>query len=448
VLKKYSAMFLSILLLFGCAVKQQKIDPSGSVRYSGFSSEVEKFDGFKAAMLLPLSGKLSKQGEGLQNATLLAINELDDKNIVIDFFDTQSSPDGAAKAARGAVAQGANIIIGPLTSDEVEAVTPLAKSERIPVVSFSTSPRVLQNGIYSLGLLSEEQIYTIMKFATDKGRKNFAILVPDNNYGMGLAKAAYRSAKINRVNLIKIGFYAPDSIDFSQLLSDMTDYKKRSERADNLKKSAERRLENGDESAAADLQRMKNVDSIGGVDFDAIIIPESGAKLKSAASMLGYYDVFAPEVMMLGTATWDNTNLSRETTLYGSFYPALSKEHSSYLFDKYQKTFSQNPESLYSFAYDAVALLSELGKSENSSVSARLLDEHGFSGLNGSFKFFADGTNSHNLKIFEVTAKGPKEVFADENQERVYEYIPADESLPVVYGKDSDEVLRFIQINL
>ena len=447
-LKRFSTIFLSCLFLFSCVTKQQSANVNEGMRYSGFSSEIEKFEGFKAAMLLPLSGKFSKQGEGLQNATLLAINELNDKNIVVDFYDTQSTPEGALKAARSAIAQGVKIIVGPLTGDEVEAITPLAKHEKIPVVSFSTSPKVLQNGIYSLGLLSEEQIYNIMKFAANKGRKNFAILVPDNNYGMSLAKSAYRSARVNRVALTKIGFYAPDSIDYTKLLSDMTDYEERSKRAESLKEAAENRLENGDESAYNDLQKLKNIDSIGEIDFDAIIIPESGAKLKSAASMLGYYDVFAPEVMILGTATWDNTNLSRETTLYGAYYPALSKEHAGYLAEKYQKSFSQNPEGLYVFAYDAVAMISELGKSGSKSIPYRLLDEKGFSGLNGNFKFYFDGTNSHNLKIFEVTPKGPKEVFAEENETKDLNYGSNSNLLPTIYGKDSGEVLRFIQINL
>ena len=446
-LKKTGAIFCVILLLFGCAGQQQGYKPSQGIRYSGFSSGIEKFEGYKAAMLLPLSGKLAKQGESLQNATLLAMSELGEKNIVINFFDTESTPSGALQAARAAVAQNAEIIIGPLTGDEAEAISPLTKSERIPVVSFSTSPRILQNGVYSLGLLSSEQISSVIKFAAAKGRKNFAILVPDNSYGMGLAKAAYETTKDNSVNLVKIGFYPPESIDFTQILSDMTDYAKRAEQAELLKKAAENKLENGDESAAEELKRLKNIDSVGEVDFDAIIMPESGAKLKSASSMLGYYDVFSPEVMILGTATWDNTNLTKETTLYGAYYPALSKEHSVYLAEQYQKAYGHYPESLSLMAYDAVSLLSELAKSGDNSTATRLLSERGFTGINGDFKFFADGTNSHKLKIFEITAKGPKEVFNDSAEKNTENYDFSPNLLPQIYGKDQDEVLRFLQSN-
>lgn len=446
-LKRFSAIFFGCLMLFSCATEQQTSSGNRGVRYSGFASEVGNFEGFKAAMLLPLSGKLSKQGEGLQNAALLAVNELNEKNVVIDFYDTQSTSEGALQAARAAISQGNKIVIGPLTSDEVEAITPLAKSERIPVISFSTSPRVLQHGIYSLGLLGNEQIAAIMNFAANKGRKNFAILVPDNSYGMGLAKAAYEEARKNNVNLVKIGFYPPTSIDFTEVLADMTNYNQRSGRAASLKKAAENRMENGDEEAEKDLNRLKNLDTVGGVEFDAIIIPESGAKLKSASSMLGYYDVFSPEVLILGTATWDNTNLTKETTLYGAYYPALSKEHANYLSEKYQKIYGQYPESLYSVAYDAVAMLGELGKEDVSSVEARLLDTRGFSGFSGSFNFYADGTNRHNLKIFEVTAKGPKETFSSVSEDAAENVGFNMQSLPEIYGKDASEVLHFLQSN-
>ena len=198
-LKRISVTFFCILMLFGCASEQNHPSSSAEgIRYAGFSSEAEKFDGFKAAMLLPLSGKAAKQGEGLQNATILAFNELKDNNVVLEFFDTKSTPEGALLAARGAISQDAKIIIGPLMSEEVEEISYTAKSDRVPVVSFSTSPKVLQKGIYSLGLLGSEQIKTIVRFAADKGRQEFAIIVPDNHYGMSLAKSAYEACKLGK----------------------------------------------------------------------------------------------------------------------------------------------------------------------------------------------------------------------------------------------------------
>ncbi len=78
------------------------------------------------------------------------------------------------------------------------------------------------------------------------------------------------------------------------------------------------------------LRQLNAKDTDRGVDFDAVLLPESGARLKSAVAMFGYYDVFAPEVKFLGTSVWENTRLNKESTLKGSWYPALSRNHNAY----------------------------------------------------------------------------------------------------------------------
>ena len=98
-------------------------------------------------------------------------------------------------------------------------------------------------------------------------------------------------------------------------------------------------------------------------------------------------------------------------------------------------------------AYDAVAVLVELGKENPTSLEERMLDARGFSGFNGRFVFYADGRNKHNLKIFEVTAKGPKETFFEASEITDGEMGFYAQTLPEIYGKESSEVLRFLQSN-
>ncbi len=445
VIKKIGVIFFSILMLFGCAENSKQTGVSG-IRYAGFESDNIKFSGFKAAMLLPLSGKNSKQGEGLQNAALLATEILKNQEFVLDFYDTKSTPEGALQAARSAISQDAQLLFGPLTAEEVMAIADFTKSEKIPVVSFSSSPKILEKGIYTIGLLGSEQISAITDFAISKGRKNFAMIVPDNAYGLSLAKATYENTLSNNASLIKIGFYPPESIDFTQLLEQMTDYNKRVQRLATLKNKIENLAHIDEEKANEQLKKLKTMDSLGGVDFDAIIIPESGSKLKTAASMLGYYDVFSPEVMILGISTWDNADLSKETTLYGAYYPALSKEHMKYFSKEYYDVYKQYPENLYTFAYDAVIMLADLAKNDIDYVNSEIIREQGFNGVNGIFKFYDSGQNKHNMKIFEVTEQGPKEIDNPEtgwfHPSESYGFI--EKIVPEIYGKDKDEVLRFL----
>lgn len=444
-IKRFCTIVLCFALL-ACSTDRQP-QMSDAMRYGtpNLPSEEYSFSGFRVAMLLPLSGKAAKQGHGLKNASQIAFVDLNNQNLVVDFFDTKSTAEGAREAAIGAITRGAKVILGPLTAEEVEAVASVAESDSVPVVSFSTSMQVLRRGVYSLGILGDEQIKKIVAYAAANGRNNFAILVPDNHYGMTLAKSAYRAAKVNNAKLVKIGFYAPDTLDFAELIAKFSNYSERVKNLADAKKEFEAAAAAGNEKAKSKLKKLEQLDSLGAPDFDAVIIPESGTKLKTIASMLGYYDVFAPDVLILGSATWDNTNLSRETTLYGALYPALDKQYAAYFSGKYSQLYGEYPETLYTLAYDAMVLASALSVQEYGSINSRLLDERGFSGLNGNFRLLSDGTNRHDLRIFEVTDSMPKDVTTNVPQQARESFGFSEEVTPQIFGKDEQTVIRFLQ---
>lgn len=446
VLKKISA-FLLFILLCGCDAlhPSDQILIRGGARQSsrGSLSETSVFDNednFKAAMLLPLSGKASTYGQGLKNAAMMALEDVNNPRLVIHFYDTHSTPQGAAAAAREAIANGNKLILGPLTGEEVTAVSQPAKSENIPVISFSTSPSVLQPGIYTLGLLGNEQIERVISYAAAKGRSRIAVLVPDTPAGLNMAKAAVVSAERNHASVVKIGFYPPSTLDFSEIVKSMTDYSSRSAEINKRKNLLTAQANAGDKAAARQLKKIKTTFTAGEVDFDAVLIPETGSRLKSAAAMFGYYDVAYPDVLFMGTSVWENTSLNKETTLYNGIYPVISRVHNDYFKGKYQSLFGEMPNPLYSFAYDGVALAGALARKNPDTLHENITESDGYLGINGAFRIFNDGTNQHSLDIVEVTAEGPKVI---DSSPKKFGYLPpvyapsaARNTNLQIYGKD------------
>lgn len=416
-LKKLGLFFL-VLGLFGCGspLVDNRIKISDSqydiVDYDAINKPMMSEVRLNVGVLLPLTGKASGIGLGMQNAMFMALDDLQNNRMILKFYDTQSSKSGAEHAANQAVTEGAQLILGPLMSDEVEGAASVALSSGVPVVSFTTSPQVLQKGVYSIGLLTGEQINESVAYAAAQGRKHLALLVPDNNSGLNAMKSALMSAVSQNISLTKVGFFNPESVDFSGLIKQMTSP----------------------------------------VDFDAVLIADNGNGLKSLASMLAYNDVMYPDVLFLGTSAWDNTNLSRETILYHGVYPMVSKSYGTYFSDKYKDTFGEQPKSIYSFAYDSVLLASVLsGKEEN--VDSSLTGKNGFIGVNGFFKILPTGQSRHNLEMLEVTKDGPKVAAKSAGKTSDYvenemdiRYIPY-EKLPKIYGKNSSEVLRWLYDN-
>lgn len=316
VLKKISALFL-LFVVGGCGLiersepmPQQTFNyqnslPQNTVEMTDYSHvDLGNAESFRVAMLLPLSGKVSDMGQNMKNAALMAIGDLNNNNLLVQFYDTKSTTSGARIAIENAISAKSDLIIGPLLGEEVAAISETAKNADIPVISFSTAPNVLQDGVYTMGLLNEEQIERTIRYAVSQGRLKLALVLPDNQSGINMFKAAMNAAQLHGASVVKVGFYAPNSMDFTKLAAQITG---------SARVAASQR-----KSKPTDKNAAKTEEEIAPLDFDALLVPEFGNRLKSITSMFSYYDVSAPEVLFLGTSVWGNTNLSKETDVYVS----------------------------------------------------------------------------------------------------------------------------------
>lgn len=417
---KRIALFFLVLGLFGCnnRLTNNRIEISDQqydiIDYDTVDKVMVEEGKLNVAVILPLTGKASSIGAGMQNAMFLASDDFKNNKVVLKFYDTNSSMDGANQAAQRAISEGAQLILGPLMSEEVEGVADIALSADVPVVSFTTSPQVLQKGIYSIGLLNGEQIDKAISYASTRGRKKLALLVPDNNSGLNIAKSALMSSLKQDVELVKIGFYNQNTLDFSSIIAEIS----------------------------------------APLDFDTILIAGGGNRLKSMASMFAAHNnVLYPDMLFLGTSAWEGTNLSKETTLHHGVYPMMNKGYGAYFSDKYKNTFGEQPKPIYSFAYDSVLLASTIAAKNQKNIEDVITSKNGFIGVNGYFKILPTGESVHSLDMLEVTADGPKIISSSNGQKNNYtesefdiRYIPY-EKLPKIYGKNSSDVLGWMYNN-
>jgi len=237
--------------------------------------------------------------------------------------------------------------------------------------------------------------------------------VPNNNSGLNIIKSALMTTQNKDIMLTKVGFYDLNSVDFSSLIKEMTT----------------------------------------DADFDAVLVADGGNRLKSIVSMFAYNDIMYPDVLFLGTAAWDSTNLSKETILYHGVYPMVSKGYGTYFSNKYKETFGEQPKPVYSFAYDGVLLASVLSGKDKRNLDESITGKAGFIGVNGYFKILPTGQSRHSLEMLEVTKNGPKVVspadkkIADDiENEMDVRYIVYDK-LPRFYGKNSSEILNWLSNN-
>ncbi|NIJ07745.1 ABC-type branched-subunit amino acid transport system substrate-binding protein [Sphingomonas vulcanisoli] len=160
------------------------------------------------ALLLPLSGVHAALGRSMARAAGLA-QGLEKKALII--LDTGGTPEGAGAAARQALKQGAGIVFGPLLSAEAGAVL-AAVGTRVPVVSFSNDPALLDSGLFLLGITADQAVAPLLRYARGRGVRRVALAVGSDSWSAQIAAAATRVAAAEGLELQRGPGSQPDAL--------------------------------------------------------------------------------------------------------------------------------------------------------------------------------------------------------------------------------------------
>ncbi len=354
----------------------------------------------RVALLLPLSGPSAPLGRAMLLAAELALFELGNEKLDLLPFDTLGTKQGAALAAESAIKRQVSLMLGPLLASSAAAVAPIARRARVNVLSFSNSREVAGNGMFILGFLPNQQVETIMEYAVGLGHTRFAALAPDNPYGTAVVEALNEAAAAHGVFVTKVTKYPPGATDLTADIKRLAAFDER--RAALLAQRAELEVRD-DEISRKALKRLERLDTIGDVDFDAILLPEGGQTLRTLASLLSFYDVDQPSVRLLGIRAWDEYHdLGTEPALVGAWFAAPPLAERAKFEKEYAETFDHRPQRLASIAYDATALASVL---PDFSVET-LTKEGGFVGQDGVFRLRPDGGVERFFAVIEVRRDG------------------------------------------
>src|SRR3546814_2101940 len=146
----------------------------------------------RVALLVPLAGTNAGVGQSIANATMMALLDSQSQRVRITNYDTSK---GAAAAARQALADGNKLIIGPLLSENVKIVSPIARNAGVPVITFSNEVSVAGGGTYVLGYSPAQSIDRVVDYAHQRGVPQSAGLTPLGLYGQRASTAFLRAVE-------------------------------------------------------------------------------------------------------------------------------------------------------------------------------------------------------------------------------------------------------------
>lgn len=357
----------------------------------------------RAGLLLPLSGPQAGVGEALLHAATLALFQHNAGHVELLPKDTGGDPARAAAAAREALAEGARAILGPLFASETAAVAAIAVPSGVPVLAFTTDASQARPGVWVVGQLPEPAIRRVVAAARAAGAERFALLAPDTPFGRLVAEAYARAVADTGGMLVRRELYSGDNP--APAVRRLADYDTRrgpieaQARASRAEGTAEGRRR------AALIQREARIPP---PPFDALLLADSGDRLRAVAALLPFYDIDSPPVRILATPLLAAMpDAGSEPALVGAWFAAPDDTRREAFAARYREAFGADPPLVAGVAFDAAAIVASLAATNPPDLSPGALTQpSGFAGVLGLVRLMPDGTNRRALALIEVTRDG------------------------------------------
>jgi hypothetical protein len=318
----------------------------------------------KIALLLPLSagGAAGNTAATLRNAAEMAVAEFQGPDITILVKDDGGSGAGAQAAAQAAISEGAEMILGPLLAESVRGAAAVARPAGKPIIAYSTDTSVATRGVYLMSFTPQNTVDRVVQYAAQQGKRSYAAFVPNSAFGQVVQGAFQEAVSRSGGRVVAIETFP---------------------------------LEAGGVTTAA--QRLSGIAG----QIDAIFVPDpyDGAALR-ALSAAG---IDTRRVQVLGVGPWVGNRAAAQAAPT-AVYAAPDEAGFQNFAGRYRARFNQEPARIASLTYDSVSLIAALVRTQGSQRFSEtvLTNSSGFNGVDGLFRFRADGSPQRGLAIIQA----------------------------------------------
>ena len=355
----------------------------------------------KIGLLVPLSGKQSDIGKSIMQSVRLAINKIDNPNIKILPKDTKNDPVKTLAAAKELELEGVKIVIGPIFNNNLIYLDELKE-----MIFLSLTNKNINNpkNVISAGINASSQIKTIMKFKEMNNINKTIFLIPNSNFQEEVEDAISQS----KIKLKHVHIYETNPMELTKQIEKITMYQIRKQNLiDEIK-----RLENSNEKNKEwKINNLKKRDTLGGINFDSVIVSDFEEGLKSVFTSLLYTDVSPQRIYYITLNQWFDESFLKEESLQPLYFPSINKENYEEFIDNYKRVYNEYPNQLSFLSYDLMGLVYYLIYQNEFKIDEKIFyKKNQFKGKVGIFEINKNRIN-HVLNFYKVENKEFKKIF-------------------------------------
>ena len=354
----------------------------------------------RVGLLAPFSGEYKNLGESLLLSTQLALDEIDNDNIIIISRDSGSDDKKKLNlAVQEIIDNGAKIIIGPMTSSSFNEIK---KYKNTIFISLSNKEPKISNNLINIGISLESQMEAIQKLLIKERKEKTVILYPKNKY------EKFIDEKIKKIQLknFKVFKYSSDPRVLTGEIEKLTNY---TQRKKNLEKRKNILKKKDDDKSQRELEILDRLFTLGSVNFDSVIIIDFGSSLKSVLSSLVYTDVDDSTVLISTVNQWFDESIFKKNLVKNLYFPSVDMKQFKKYNENYFKSFGIKPDEITILAYDALGLIHYVWKKNKgiNTINDFFINKK-IKGKIGTFQF-KDKRVSQQLKIYKTDKNRFKE---------------------------------------
>jgi len=352
-------------------------------------------------LMVPLTGPNKELGQSIIKAVRLAVKDINNNSIEIIPKDTASKANKALKSAFELKQMGVRIVIGPIF---YESVIYLDEIKDITFLSLTNKTLDLPKNVISAGINSTSQMNTIKKFLETNNINKTIFLTPIQDYEFEVKKGI----KDSKIKIFKNYEYSTEPTKLTKQIEEITNYRTRKQNLEDeilrLKKSNQPNKENR-------IKKLEQRYTLGGLNFDAVVIADFDESLKSVTTSLLYTDVSPRNKYFITLNQWFDKSLLNEVDIQPLYFPSINKNNFENYKDKFFKEFNENPSHLALLSYDLVGLVYYLSLKTNlSNLNKLFKKKNSFKGKIGIFDIKNNKIN-HRLNFYKIEDKKIIEIF-------------------------------------
>ena len=382
-------------------VPKTALSKDGSIKNLIINQKIEQK--IYIGLLLPLSGPNASVGRSLLRAAQIAFFEVANKNLVLLPRDSKGTPKGAREAALSAIEGGATLLLGPVYSSSVLSVAPIAATASVNMIAFSNDRASVKKGGFILGFLPKDRIQRVVSFAASKGFRKFAALIPRGRFGDRVALDFDASVKNSGGIVVRFARYGSSRSSILAAVKNLSDYYH--QKGVGLKTSDEVLKKQGPLFREKP-QTLRKDNTLQGVAFEAVFLPETGETLQAIAPLLPHFGIDIRKIRVLGINDWSVMPFRREPSLEGAWFAVPSRKYRNIFFKEFNRIYGLQPHPLSVLVYDSVALAALKANQQKDGFSIKALTEpEGFFGTAGLFRLQRNGLAEHKFSIMELHPK-------------------------------------------